>query len=285
MRRVRVGRTRVALDGARENVEAPRAKTRSSTAPAPLAVLAAPLAQDKRPRESPSASPSRSYAPVSEGAPARAGMDRGSDSHRSSDDATASDVDRNGGRDADRDRRGMGRGPGTWPTRNDVAELRAEIQANRASTEVRRQAASFPSASPTPCRTGSPKRKPASTRPSTDYVREEFNRAEALANAKRAGTVGFALTLLQRRLASSPEAIYQSLRRRRERLEGRLRELEVLQRGGQPRRRHCVHGSGARCGRHRGSRRRAGTGGRRRRGAHPRPGDRGPLHRGAEGGD
>ena len=68
----------------------------------------------------------------------------------------------------------------------------------------------------------------------TDYVREEFNRAEALANAKRAGTVGFALTILQRRLASSPEAIYQSLRRRRERLENRLRELEVLQRGGQP---------------------------------------------------
>ena len=68
----------------------------------------------------------------------------------------------------------------------------------------------------------------------TDYVREEFSRAEALANAKRAGTVGFALTILQRRLASSPEAIYQSLRRRRERLESRLRELEVLQRGGQP---------------------------------------------------
>jgi len=64
-------------------------------------------------------------------------------------------------------------------------------------------------------------------------VREEFNRAEALENDKRAGTVGFALTVLQRRLASSPEAIYQSLRRRRERLEGRLRELEVLQRGGQ----------------------------------------------------
>ena len=48
---------------------------------------------------------------------------------------------------------------------------------------------------------------------------EEFNRAEALQNDKRAGTVGFALTILQRRLASSPEAIYQSLRRRRERLE------------------------------------------------------------------
>jgi hypothetical protein len=65
----------------------------------------------------------------------------------------------------------------------------------------------------------------------TDYVREEFNRAEALQNDKRAGTVGFALTILQRRLASYPEAIYQSLRRRRERLENRLRELELLQRG------------------------------------------------------
>ncbi len=65
----------------------------------------------------------------------------------------------------------------------------------------------------------------------TDYVREEFNRAEALQNDKRAGTVGFALTILQRRLASSPEAIYQSLRRRRERLEKKLRELELLQRG------------------------------------------------------
>ena len=67
----------------------------------------------------------------------------------------------------------------------------------------------------------------------TDYVREEFNRAEALENDKRAGTVGFALTILQRRLASSPEAIYQSLRRRRERLESRLRELEILHRGGE----------------------------------------------------
>ena len=67
----------------------------------------------------------------------------------------------------------------------------------------------------------------------TEYVTEEFNRAEALQNDKRSGTVGFALTILQRRLASSPEAIYQSLRRRRERLESRLRELELLQRGGQ----------------------------------------------------
>ncbi|MEJ5189575.1 MAG: helicase-related protein, partial [Breznakiellaceae bacterium] len=66
----------------------------------------------------------------------------------------------------------------------------------------------------------------------TAYVQEEFNRAEALENEKRAGTVGFALTVLQRRLASSPEAIYQSLKRRRERLESRLKELELLQRGG-----------------------------------------------------
>jgi hypothetical protein len=53
-----------------------------------------------------------------------------------------------------------------------------------------------------------------------------------LQNDKRAGSVGFALTILQRRLASSPEAIYQSLRRRKERLQSRLRELELLQRGG-----------------------------------------------------
>src|SRR5256885_2001047 len=66
----------------------------------------------------------------------------------------------------------------------------------------------------------------------TEYVREEFNRAEALENDKRIGTVGFALTILQRRLASSPEAIYQSLRRRRERMESRLRELELLHRAG-----------------------------------------------------
>lgn len=57
----------------------------------------------------------------------------------------------------------------------------------------------------------------------TDYVQEEFNRADKLNNDRKT-TVGFALTILQRRLASSPEAIYQSLRRRRERLEHRLAE-------------------------------------------------------------
>ena len=69
----------------------------------------------------------------------------------------------------------------------------------------------------------------------TDYVREEFNRAEALENEGRKGTVGFALTILQRRLASSPEAIYQSLKRRRERLEKRLREEQLLKRGAEVR--------------------------------------------------
>jgi len=57
----------------------------------------------------------------------------------------------------------------------------------------------------------------------TEYVREEFNRADQL-NNERKTVVGFALTILQRRLASSPEAIYQSLKRRRERLENRLVE-------------------------------------------------------------
>ena len=64
----------------------------------------------------------------------------------------------------------------------------------------------------------------------TEYVRTEFNRAESLENEGRKGTVGFALTILQRRLASSPEAICQSLRRRRERLEKRLHEEQLLSR-------------------------------------------------------
>lgn len=63
----------------------------------------------------------------------------------------------------------------------------------------------------------------------TEYVREEFNRVEALQNNKKRTTVGFALTILQRRLASSPEAIYQSLSRRRQRLEKRLEEFKQLQ--------------------------------------------------------
>ena len=66
----------------------------------------------------------------------------------------------------------------------------------------------------------------------TRYVREEFNRAERL-DEKRRGTVGFALTVLQRRLASSPAAIHSSLERRHKRLEDQLREHELIQRGEQ----------------------------------------------------
>lgn len=61
----------------------------------------------------------------------------------------------------------------------------------------------------------------------TEYVREEMNRAERL-DGQRGNRVGFALTILQRRLASSPEAIYRSIQRRRERLEERLQEEKQL---------------------------------------------------------
>lgn len=59
----------------------------------------------------------------------------------------------------------------------------------------------------------------------TNYVREGMNRAERI-GGKRRNTVGFALTVLQRRLASSPEAIYKSLVRRTRRLE--RKKLEIL---------------------------------------------------------
>ncbi len=58
----------------------------------------------------------------------------------------------------------------------------------------------------------------------TTYVREGMNRAAKL-DGKRRNTVGFALTVLQRRLASSPEAIYRSLERRAARLERRKQEV------------------------------------------------------------
>jgi len=61
----------------------------------------------------------------------------------------------------------------------------------------------------------------------TDYVRNEMNRADKL-DGKKKNTVGFALTQLQRRLASSPEAIYQSLKRRRKKLEDKLEEMSLV---------------------------------------------------------
>jgi hypothetical protein len=57
----------------------------------------------------------------------------------------------------------------------------------------------------------------------TEYVKNEMNKAENM-DGSRKNRVGFALTILQRRLASSPEAIYQSLKRRRQRLEKRIED-------------------------------------------------------------
>jgi hypothetical protein len=65
----------------------------------------------------------------------------------------------------------------------------------------------------------------------TNYVKEEWQKADTLADGERKGTVGFALTTLQRRLASSPEAIYQSLKRRHQRLKRRVEEEKLRQRG------------------------------------------------------
>jgi superfamily II DNA or RNA helicase len=58
----------------------------------------------------------------------------------------------------------------------------------------------------------------------TDYVRDGMNRADRV-GGKRKNTVGFALTVLQRRLASSPEAIYKSLVRRSQRLQRKKQEI------------------------------------------------------------
>jgi len=62
----------------------------------------------------------------------------------------------------------------------------------------------------------------------TNYVTQEMDRAEQLAREeggeRRKTVVGFALTTLQRRLASSPAAIHESLKRRLKRLELRLEE-------------------------------------------------------------
>lgn len=63
----------------------------------------------------------------------------------------------------------------------------------------------------------------------TEYVQDGFNRAERLENDRK-NTVGFALTILQRRLASSPAAIYCSLDRRARRLEQLLEEEKLKRR-------------------------------------------------------
>lgn len=60
----------------------------------------------------------------------------------------------------------------------------------------------------------------------TDYVRTQMKRAENVLNDSVGRTVGFALTVLQRRLASSPYAIWNSLKRRRDKLASYRVELE-----------------------------------------------------------
>ncbi|PBB91719.1 RNA helicase [Mesorhizobium sp. WSM3864] len=65
----------------------------------------------------------------------------------------------------------------------------------------------------------------------TTYVREEMNRADRSGDDKRRSSVGFALQILQRRLASSPAAIHRSLERRRKRMEERLREARTMRTG------------------------------------------------------
>jgi SNF2 family DNA or RNA helicase len=69
----------------------------------------------------------------------------------------------------------------------------------------------------------------------TEYVRNGMNRAARMQEEgdKRKGIiVGFALAGLQRRLASSPAAIYHSLRRRKERLAKQAEQLRDLAAGG-----------------------------------------------------
>jgi superfamily II DNA or RNA helicase len=71
----------------------------------------------------------------------------------------------------------------------------------------------------------------------TEYVTNGMNRADQMSESgdKRRGTiVGFALAGLQRRLASSPEAIFHSLRRRHERLTKQSAELRQLAARGGP---------------------------------------------------
>ncbi len=67
----------------------------------------------------------------------------------------------------------------------------------------------------------------------TEYVRNEMNRVLRFAeeDGRKRNNVGFALQILQRRLASSPAAIYQSLKRRRERLESELAEARLVVKG------------------------------------------------------
>ncbi len=73
----------------------------------------------------------------------------------------------------------------------------------------------------------------------TNYVRTGMAKAADMADSdaadrRRGIIIGFALAGLQRRLASSPAAIYHSLRRRSERLDAQAKELRRLAASGEP---------------------------------------------------
>ena len=64
------------------------------------------------------------------------------------------------------------------------------------------------------------------------YVQTGMGKADELEGSRK-DSVGFALTSLQCRLAARPEAMFQSLKRRRERLQPRLREEKLANRAEQ----------------------------------------------------
>lgn len=68
----------------------------------------------------------------------------------------------------------------------------------------------------------------------TEYVRNEMNRVQRFAekDKNKRNNISFALQILQRRLASSPAAIYHSLKRRRERLENELSKARLCDHDG-----------------------------------------------------
>ena len=71
----------------------------------------------------------------------------------------------------------------------------------------------------------------------TEYVRHGMNNAARMqeeGDKQRGLIIGFALAGLQRRLASSPNAIYHSLRRRCERLMKQIEDLRILASHGRP---------------------------------------------------
>lgn len=60
----------------------------------------------------------------------------------------------------------------------------------------------------------------------TAYVKDQMGKAQQILEKKKKASVGFALTSLQRRLASTPEAIFKSLERRLERMYKLLKKIE-----------------------------------------------------------